>query len=53
MTLTREQFRNLIGQVRANGAFPDEPLLAVYDSLSTELAAVRVELEECRNGRKG
>lgn len=47
--MTREHFLQLIGHVRANGAFPDEPLLAVYDGLRAALELVEKELKQ----RKG
>jgi len=52
MDFTREQFRNLIGQVRANGSVPDEPLLAVYDELYAQLKQATADLKEallCKN----
>jgi hypothetical protein len=43
---TREHFRFLIGWVRAHGAFPDDPLLAVYDELRAQLAQVTAERDK-------
>ncbi len=46
MMLTRGDFRNLIGHVRGNGSFPDEPLLAVYDQLRAGLEAMTKERDD-------
>jgi|GEM_PF-6920495 hypothetical protein len=41
---SRENFLHLIGRVRANGSFPDEPLLAVYDALSQQVTEAQAEV---------